>query len=246
MKKAFTLAEVLITLGIIGVVAAITIPSIIQDKIIKQRVSQLKKVYSALSQAYVQAVNENGAPDTWGMAGMYDPSSHYIMATALRPYLKLSKDCIDVPQNQVYLCNHLSNYVQDFTVSRSAILSDGTMVMFRIFSGNCKFDYSGTSNNESLKSICGMITVDLNGHQKPNRYGEDLFNFYVTKTGIIPYGTYKEHLEFEKACNKAIQTPYPNYDGGNMYACTAWVLYNENMDYLKCNDLSWDGKTKCK
>ena len=24
-----------------------------------------------------------------------------------------------------------------------------------------------------------------------------------------------------------------------------WVIYNENRDYLKCNDLSWDGKTKC-
>lgn len=33
------------------------------------------------------------------------------------------------------------------------------------------------------------------------------------------------------------------YNGRN---CTAWLLYNENMDYLHCDDLSWTGKTKCK
>ena len=49
------------------------------------------------------------------------------------------------------------------------------------------------------------------------------------------------------ACNRLHKHPYPEYyGGGNMYSCTAWVLYNENMDYLHCDDLSWTGKTKCK
>ena len=63
MFQGFTLAEVLITLGIIGVVAAMTMPSLIQDKQNTERVSQLKKVYSTLSQAYLQAVSEKGTPD---------------------------------------------------------------------------------------------------------------------------------------------------------------------------------------
>lgn len=62
-KIAFTLAEVLITLGIIGVVAAMTLPSLITNYQEKQRVSQLKKVYSALSQAFVSALQENGTVD---------------------------------------------------------------------------------------------------------------------------------------------------------------------------------------
>ena len=33
---------------------------------------------------------------------------------------------------------------------------------------------------------------------------------------------------------------------GDSLGCTAWVLYNENMEYLRCSDLSWDGKKKCK
>lgn len=69
-KFAFTLAEVLITLGIIGVVAAMTMPSLIANYQEKQRVSQLKKVYSALSQAFVTAVQENGTPDEWEICMM--------------------------------------------------------------------------------------------------------------------------------------------------------------------------------
>ena len=50
-KVAFTLAEVLITLGIIGVVAAITIPGLVADYQKKVLVAQFKKSYSNLSNA---------------------------------------------------------------------------------------------------------------------------------------------------------------------------------------------------
>ena len=52
-RPAFTLAEVLITLGIIGVVAAMTMPSVITNYQKKQTAAQLKKAYSIVSQALV-------------------------------------------------------------------------------------------------------------------------------------------------------------------------------------------------
>ena len=57
---AFTLAEVLITLGIIGVVAAITMPTLINNYQKKAAITAAKKAYSTLSQAYTQLVNDNG------------------------------------------------------------------------------------------------------------------------------------------------------------------------------------------
>lgn len=61
MKRAFTLAEVLITLGIIGVVAAMTLPSLVGNYKKKQAVTQLQKVYTVLNQALRQseAANES-------------------------------------------------------------------------------------------------------------------------------------------------------------------------------------------
>ena len=45
---------------------------------------------------------------------------------------------------------------------------------------------------------------------------------------------------FELTCNLTSSST------ANGYGCAAWVMYNENMDYLYCNDLSWNGKHKCR
>ena len=131
-KSAFTLAEVLITLGIIGVVAAITLPSLIQRNVEKQRVAQLKKAYSELSQAYNLAIAENGAPTEWGMGGMYEEKSHYIMANNMRKFLKLSVDCVDMTAEQTRVnCGHDNLYSDNpyrynKDTRRLVVLSDGT------------------------------------------------------------------------------------------------------------------------
>ena len=64
-KSGFTLAEVLITLGVIGVVAAITIPSLIQKQTERATITKLKKEYSIMSNALMNAISEYGAPEHW-------------------------------------------------------------------------------------------------------------------------------------------------------------------------------------
>ena len=59
-KKAFTLSEVLITLGIIGMVAALTMPAVIANYQKQETVSRLQKVYSVLSQAVKRAELSEG------------------------------------------------------------------------------------------------------------------------------------------------------------------------------------------
>ena len=66
-SKGFTLAEVLITLGIIGVVAALTIPTLVQKYDERATVVKVKQFYSDFSEAYKLAVIENGTIDTWGL-----------------------------------------------------------------------------------------------------------------------------------------------------------------------------------
>lgn len=62
-RFAFTLAEVLITLGIIGIVAAMTIPTLTQRYREKVLINRLKDTYSIFSQAYKLAVNEYDSPE---------------------------------------------------------------------------------------------------------------------------------------------------------------------------------------
>ena len=54
-NTAFTLAEVLITLGIIGVVAAMTLPTLINNYNKAVAVAKLQKAYSAMNQAFKMA-----------------------------------------------------------------------------------------------------------------------------------------------------------------------------------------------
>jgi prepilin-type N-terminal cleavage/methylation domain-containing protein len=67
-KKAFTLAEVLITLGIIGVVAALTMPSLIINYKKRTTVTQIKKFYTNINQVLKLSEIDNGSADTWDIS----------------------------------------------------------------------------------------------------------------------------------------------------------------------------------
>ena len=64
-RAAFTLAEVLITLGIIGVVAAMTMPSLITNYQKQKTVSYVKKFYSDINNAVRMSVVDNGDVELW-------------------------------------------------------------------------------------------------------------------------------------------------------------------------------------
>lgn len=251
MKKnkslAFTLAEVLITLGIIGIVAALTLPSLIQKQNEKATVTALKKFYSSVSQAYMMAKNEHGTVDIWySNEAKGSAEANKIMFDKISKYLKISKACdtskgcfADVVYKKID-GNNASNW-NTYTTIYKFITADGMSVFFN--------SYGNTSQNFGsgmLSNSYGAISVDINGFKKPNIMGRDMFSFVLTKEGLVPVG-----VEVMKDGDSADKINFPNACNindckGYCEGCAAWVIYNENMDYLHCNDLSWNGKTKCK
>ncbi len=76
--KAFTLSEVLITLVIIGIIAAITVPAVVNNYVEQSTVSRVKKFYSTMSNAINSAIALEGPVDTWDLkadSGNYDSAS---------------------------------------------------------------------------------------------------------------------------------------------------------------------------
>lgn len=231
--NAFTLAEVLITLGIIGVVAAMTMPTLIQKYQEKATVTKVKKFYSMLSQAYQMAIVNNGSPEEWGLTSE-------ILLTNLQPYLKFIEYCPEGNgdcHSGTYILENNGNRESNYFTSRpSARLADGLIMQSLIKSGGCSYSL-GSDKNES--NICGEYTVDINGDNKPNQYGKDIFLFHATKYGVIAAGnanyTADTNFNFKRGCL------------GTGWGCTAWVIYNGNLDYLHCPDeLDWDKKRSCK
>ena len=90
----------MITIGILGVVIAMTLPAIIGSYKEKAATTQLKKTYSILSQAFNQIVSETGAdPRGWGMGDMSDANTHIIMANQFVPYLNIMYNCVGKDAN---------------------------------------------------------------------------------------------------------------------------------------------------
>ena len=217
-----------------------TLPSITQKTQDKQTVSKLRKTYSALSQAYLMAVNEEGTPDLWGAGGMYEDESHKIMARHFAKYMKVMVNCIDMSKSDA--AKNCSEAFAEPRYYSNFRLNDGTTLSFRIWNGGCTSTY-GTI--KPLKNVCGRFAVDLNGNSKPNEYGSDVFTFYVTKHGVFPMGSESDTvITFKKYCDRNKISEDTNYSHG--MACTAWALMNENLDYKYCDDLDWKGKKRCK
>ena len=179
-RAAFTLAEVLITLGIIGVVAAMTMPSLINSAQKKELVAQYKKAYSVISQAYLMISNDNGG----SLEGVFTSYNDYI--DVFSKYIKNVKVCrINEQVSRCYLDSykHLDGSVISTDTGSTLTTPDGATLRFYHINSGC------TGTTELKKPIgCGRIRVDVNGIKKPNTVGYDIFDFYITQNGIIPRG----------------------------------------------------------
>ena len=163
-KFAFTLAEVLITLGIIGVVAALTLPTLINKYKIKSDITRLKAIYSTLSQAIKNSEAENGFISEWNFVSI---TPKEISGKYLLPYLKVVKTCDDGTNCFAPKYTYPNgNTVPSFKNYYSFILADGSIVGVK---------KPGAFNRES--SIA--IIVDVNGTKAPNKSGYDLFFFNI-------------------------------------------------------------------
>ena len=240
--QGFTLAEVLITLGIIGVVAAMTMPSLIANHKEKETVAKLKKVYSTLSNEYLLAKEKYGTPENWELTEYDSPEGADNALSKLAEFMNVAKYCGNAPGcytdvDYRYLKGQKYNYSIDNNTSYAKlILADGTIIAMNIREPDCKQD---RGDSVVLKNVCGTFSVDINGPKPPNQIGRDRFGFILSKYGIIPHGAQLETMfSFETNCKDK-----STHQG---FGCTAWVIFNENLDYMRCNDLDWENKTKCK
>ena len=229
----FTLAEVLITLGIIGVVAAMTMPSLIANHKEKEAVTRLKKVYSTLDNAYMLARNEHTDVLNW-FEDYSTLKNSEIFFNNLKPYLNIAKECgreggcltpgsVKTLDGRKYGDYNLN--LQEYRF----VLADGTQVVIMLSNPVCRGDVG-----------CGNIKVDIDGSRGSYTMGKDFFIFNILPNGIYPAGAQNDTTyPFNNFCNRT------SARDANGRSCAAWVIYNENMDYLHCDDLNWDTKTKC-
>lgn len=175
--KGFTLAETLITLVIIGVVAALTVPTLIVKHQKEETVTRLKKAYSVLSQTTNKAIADNGPIKSWNVE---NNKTKEFVDQYMAPYLSIAKNCeYENTGNCAFQVAYLNNPSRKYnwgTGLYKIILSDGTLLLIRART----FDvYYGST---PIPRAEANVTIDINGAKGPNIFGKDIFQFlYLIK-----------------------------------------------------------------
>jgi len=219
LKRGFTLAEVLITLGIIGVVAALTIPELINNYKAARLHSQFLKSYSTIQQVFKQMESDDVSldPTTYGYHGFYKTFMKYLAgAHDCGAQIEGSKDspCF-------YRTNSDSTPYKTFDKNATfdstklddgqIALQDGTLIMLE----------NGTITGDI------WVSVDLNGYKNPpNIAGYDLFTFQFVDGELVTMGDKKSKFtDMTNYCSTTASNPL------NGIACAQKA--KENSDYFK-------------
>lgn len=218
-NKAFTLAEIVIALAVVGIVAVLATFNANKDTDEATKIALLRSTYNILDAAYKQA--SLGSDDISTILG------------DMKDYLQISKNCgtgIGCFQNDVILKSpalaNTSNIHPSLT-SNSKLDSVTADVAYKLILKNGASILVSKTNK--------YVYVDVNGPKKGNSVtGDDVFYFVAdAEKGLYPYGY---------DCTFSKTAPGCPYQGEY---CTAWAILMGNMDYLRCPEkLSWTDKSK--
>ena len=231
---AFTLAETLIVIGIIGVVAALTLPNLNHATGDKEKVTKVKKIYASLTEAFDRAQAIYGDADTWFNDCGEWAECNERAAKRITEFMKVSKDCGFDTDKGCFSSAPLLDSDGEAVEDNGSFFEflDNAYYMVMLADG---IAVSLLYNGERMR-----IRVDIDGPNKgKNQEGNDIFDFSA-------YTAYDNLAGMKK--NILYPSGWPIYWTGQsaLWYQTAWVIENGNLDYLKCPDeLNWETKTSC-
>ncbi|MBQ8459389.1 type II secretion system protein [bacterium] len=248
MKKAFTLAETLIVIGIIGVVAALTIPNLISNYQKRTWTAQLQKAYSTINQGFRRMLADDSVEylsqtetfisiaDNIACAADSDIDSCKDFFTNLRKYFKIAdikKATIsdNYTGDDVLISDYTGGgFYSDYYLGNTITLMDGTMITNFVFFSESQYSPQGFD--------MGSFIIDINGFKGPNKMGRDIFQFVLSDDGTIyPWGS----QAFSKFFCGNLTSCYWNsnnssvscikYDSDRGAGCAGRVLEEGKMNY---------------
>lgn len=240
-KRAFTMAEVLITLGVIGIVAAMTIPNLVKKWEERAIIGKYKKMYSTLANAYNMAIKEHGDPQYWDLT---DGAS---LLSKIEPYLNVvercynKKGCVSLGKFNALSGEERYGRLFDYmTISKIRLNGGFAVAVTSSPHVGCEYDskYTDSAGNERVEHVdnnCGKIMgiiTNTKGRNSINYLGKDHFSFIATKNGIYPENYSSSDALVKKACSKKNQHADGPNNNTNGQSCGTWILRYDNMDYF--------------
>ncbi len=230
---AFTLAETLIVIGIIGVVAALTLPNLNHATGDKETVTRLMKAYSMLNEANDRAIANYGTLSEWKSNEQCENNFSVCWMKRIGEFLKITKSCneIDEDDDDNYSsCDSLRGGIDSY-YNFMYQLPDGMVITNGSSFPNCDDNDAGLYRTDDF--CINTFLIDVNGPNKgKNQVGQDIFAFTLSDSlGVLPQVNCWYEYQVIEDCMSAKDD-----------LCSYWVINYGNMDYLKtdsdgkCND----------
>ena len=217
--KAFTLAEVLLVVAIIGITAAIALPNLSQNVDEDKYIMLTKTTYNELDSGFARMLANKSLEEIYTDAGATTSAAKAkAIVDELSKYVKMGTNC----GNEITKCHNSSkkyveydgSSIEDKTFGKS--FSDAAAA-FTLPSGAVTIIYTGDVFN---------VYFDVDGVKRPSKKGVDIFDVKIVDDGLDVVTINGENLSPD-------------------YSALSWVLSIGNMDYLHCNDLNWSTKHQC-
>ncbi|RAI09481.1 MAG: hypothetical protein DKM24_08480 [Candidatus Melainabacteria bacterium] len=216
---AFTLAETLIVMGIIGVVAALTIPNLNSSTADKEKVAKVMKAYSDISDAIGRAEAVYGPVNEWQQLDTNETSQIKRLGERITEFMKTSKTC---GMNKSQGC--IGRKIYDKTSNE--------FIFFNLAGDSSDWGYKvilADGMSLSISVVYGpgdwLFLYDIDGPNKgASMLGKDIFSFTIVRNSS-PTELRPDPRTLTTSLNSCFQAGF----------CTEWVVNNGNLDYLKAD-----------
>ena len=237
-KEGFTLAEVLITLAIIGVIAALSIPQFTADIYNKSNASKLSTIVTNYEDVFGMMLLRQDREDIFETdfgTALNSQNQPVDFSDTLSVYTKVAKvdsvsgnDISNLGYNNEILNIDGSDNTGTHALRYGVVTPEGSVLLF-----------------EQIKTNSGMnrrysdVHIDVNGSTQPNRYGRDVFTFVLAQDGhLYPYGSRQAAIELGQDASQTWDNSTTNSayrctgDGYTGQGCTARLIENNySVDY---------------
>ena len=203
-ETGFTLSEILITLGIIGIVSALTIPGLITKIQDNRNSALLKEDYSILQQMMISA-NEDGAIGTLDKSNDMDSMRKWF-DTYFLPYIKTAHVCY----NEAGCWNKNVKTSSGKSYASGPSSCGGSTISFILNNGSfiCMDDFNDTRFGVKLKNTSIGLIIDVNGNKKPNIIGKDVFTAVFKDDKLLPGGYDMSKEQIDQNCSEKCSGNY--------------------------------------
>lgn len=234
---AFTLAETLVVIGLIGIVSALTLPNLNKNTGDMEQVARVKKQQQVLTEAYGRARAKYGTNlKAWLDLDSNNTDRSTRVAERFKENMTIKKSCGLAQNSGCFASSNVLNLngsaysssIDSESSSYKFVANDGTSYAF-----SCSVPSASGLRPVGFLTRSGcVITIDVDGPNKgSNTIGKDIFKFSIT--GKSP------QIFTSSLSTSLIVGSQTDCQSGDAFVCTSYIIENGNTDYPVLKDGSF-------